>query len=114
MADDLIAKVATAIHTYAIIKYGQEHAFAVYMRAKGAGSKPIAKDMSKESATAIMDRMNASQAICATEYPALVAILRETVALYGQPGGPWNVPSDPGGWISRARELLANIDGDSE
>ena len=48
----------------------------------------------------------------ATAYPALVAMLRETVALYGKPGGPWNAPSDPGGWISRARELLAKIDGE--
>lgn len=112
MSDDLIAKVAAAIHTYAIMQYGPHHTFAVYERAKGAGSKPIAKDMTRESATALRDRMNASQAICATEYPALVAMLRETVALYGKPGGPWNAPSDPGGWISRARALLAKIDGD--
>lgn len=33
-------------------------------------------------------------------------ILREAVALYGKPGGPWNVPSDPGGWLERARAAL--------
>jgi len=34
-------------------------------------------------------------------------ILQEAVDLYGKPGGPWNVPNDPGGWISRAREVLS-------
>lgn len=36
----------------------------------------------------------------------LESILKETVALYGKPGGPWNVPSDPGGWIEKARKAL--------
>jgi len=29
--------------------------------------------------------------------------LREAVAQYGKPGGPWNAPSDPGGWLARAQ-----------
>ena len=37
--------------------------------------------------------------------PALDA-LAEAVACYGRPGGPWNVPRDPGGWLSRARAAL--------
>ena len=37
----------------------------------------------------------------------LVAALQEAVAQYGTPGGPWNVPSDPGGWLGRARAVLA-------
>ena len=36
----------------------------------------------------------------------LRAALQEAVDVYGKPGGPWNVPSDPGGWISRARKVL--------
>lgn len=36
----------------------------------------------------------------------LRAILQEAVDVYGKPGGPWNVPSDPGGWISRATKAL--------
>lgn len=36
----------------------------------------------------------------------LVSSLTEAVSLYGRPGGPWNVPSDPGGWIYRAKEAL--------
>lgn len=35
------------------------------------------------------------------------AVLAETIAAYGNPGGPWNVPSDPGGWLSRAQEAFA-------
>lgn len=32
--------------------------------------------------------------------------LRMAVDAYGKPGGPWNVPSDPGGWINAARLAL--------
>ena len=38
--------------------------------------------------------------------PKLAAALQEAVATYGKPGGPWNVPSDPGGWIARAEAAL--------
>lgn len=37
----------------------------------------------------------------------LVAALLEAVECYGRPGGPWNVPGDPGGWLSRARAAIA-------
>jgi hypothetical protein len=37
---------------------------------------------------------------------ALLTIARETVALYGKPGGPWSVPSDPGGWLNRMRDAI--------
>ena len=32
--------------------------------------------------------------------------LEEAVAMYGKPGGPWNVPGDAGGWLDRARKAL--------
>ena len=34
------------------------------------------------------------------------AALHMAVETYGQPGGPWNVPSDPGGWLHAARKAL--------
>ena len=37
----------------------------------------------------------------------LESFIRETVELYGKPGGPWNVPSDPGSWLERAKKLGA-------
>lgn len=40
------------------------------------------------------------------ENSRLRAILAEAVKQYGKPGGPWNVPSDPGGWIARAQDAL--------
>ena len=43
----------------------------------------------------------------------LLAMLSETVALYGQTGGPWNIPSDPGGWLERARSAIARVRGGS-
>jgi hypothetical protein len=38
------------------------------------------------------------------------AALRMAVDAYGKPGGPWNVPSDPGGWLHAARTALKNKD----
>ena len=36
----------------------------------------------------------------------LLAVVEETIALYGKPGGPWNIPSDPGGWLARAQAAV--------
>lgn len=32
--------------------------------------------------------------------------LEKAVSLYGQPGGPWNVPGEPGTWLAMAKEAL--------
>ena len=37
----------------------------------------------------------------------LAAALSDAVEKYGKPGGPWNVPSEPGSWIAKARAALA-------
>ena len=42
--------------------------------------------------------------------PKLVAFIRETVETYGKPGGPWNIPSDPGSWLARGQELLKLVE----
>lgn len=36
----------------------------------------------------------------------LRAVLLQAVNQYGKEGGPWNVPSDPGGWLTRAKREL--------
>lgn len=36
----------------------------------------------------------------------LTAALQNAVDKYGQPGGPWNVPNEPGTWISEAKHAL--------
>lgn len=41
----------------------------------------------------------------------LLAALKVAVELYGKPGGPWNVPSDPGSWLAQAREAIAAAEG---
>jgi len=38
--------------------------------------------------------------------PLLLSQLKKTVEKYGHPGGPWNIPSEPGEWIGNAQELL--------
>lgn len=40
------------------------------------------------------------------EIERLRSALSDAVELYGKPGGPWNVPSDPGGWLVGARAAL--------
>lgn len=39
--------------------------------------------------------------------PDMLAALEKAVADYGRPGGPWNVPSEPGTWIAMARAAIA-------
>ena len=43
--------------------------------------------------------------------PDLLSVVEEAIALYGKPGGPWNIPSDPGGWINRAQDAVAKARG---
>lgn len=45
--------------------------------------------------------------------PDLLAALEKAVADYGQPGGPWNVPSEPGTWIEMARDAIQKAKGES-
>ena len=40
------------------------------------------------------------------EIKALREVLEDAVEKYGKPGGPWNVPSEPGSWIARAKDAL--------
>lgn len=43
----------------------------------------------------------------------LLEALEYAVEKYGKSGGPWNVPSDPGGWLERARAAIAKARGQS-
>lgn len=36
----------------------------------------------------------------------MLTALEKAVADYGKPGGPWNVPSEPGEWIEMARNAI--------
>lgn len=40
----------------------------------------------------------------------LAEVLCQAASLYGKPGGPWNIPNDPGGWMDRARAALAKLE----
>ena len=37
----------------------------------------------------------------------LTAALQKAVNDYGKPGGPWNVPNEPGQWLYEAKQALA-------
>lgn len=61
------------------------------------------------------DRNEASSAWNKRVEPAnadLIAALEHAVAKYGKPGGPWNVPSGPGGWLATAQAALAKAKGE--
>lgn len=45
--------------------------------------------------------------------PKLFAALEKAVAQYGKPGGPWNVPSEPGTWIAEAKAAIARARGET-
>ena len=45
--------------------------------------------------------------------PDMYAALENAVKDYGKPGGPWNVPSEPGTWIHSATSALAKARGES-
>jgi hypothetical protein len=47
--------------------------------------------------------------ICAA--PDMLEALKSAIELYGKPGGPWNVPSDPGGWLDMARKAVNKAEG---
>ena len=36
----------------------------------------------------------------------LTEILKDTVQRYGKPGGPWNIPGEPGSWIQVTRQAI--------
>lgn len=44
--------------------------------------------------------------------PDMYEALEAAVSEYGKPGGPWNVPSEPGTWIDKARAALAKARGE--
>jgi len=50
-------------------------------------------------------------ATLASAAPDLLAALESAVAQYGKPGGPWNFPSDPGGWLETAKKAIAKAKG---
>lgn len=48
----------------------------------------------------------AAQAQSAERVRVLERALRKAIDDYGKPGGPWNVPSEPGTWIELAKTAL--------
>jgi hypothetical protein len=45
--------------------------------------------------------------------PDMYAALEKAVSDYGNNGGPWNVPSEPGTWIEMAQSALSKARGES-
>ena len=65
-----------------------------------------APDLARENA-----RKDAELATLRAECERMRKALAYAIEKYGKPGGPWNVPSDPGGWLDLARAALAATKG---
>ena len=61
--------------------------------------------------TAGFEPDNEANARLISAAPDLLDAAIYAVEAYGKPGGPWNVPSDPGGWLDRARAAIAKARG---
>lgn len=59
------------------------------------------------------NRMHESNAHLIAAAPDLLTSLEKAVEHYGKPGGPWNVPSEPGTWIADARAAIAKAKGET-
>lgn len=44
--------------------------------------------------------------------PEMYEALADAVEKYGKPGGPWNVPGEPGSWIEKAKAALQKARGE--
>lgn len=47
-----------------------------------------------------------------TAAPDLLEALEKAVSGYGNEGGPWSVPSEPGAWIEMAKNAIAKAKGE--
>lgn len=45
---------------------------------------------------------------------ALLVALEKAVDAYGKPGGPWNVPDEPGEWLDMAKQAIKKAKGGGE
>jgi len=43
--------------------------------------------------------------------PRMFKALKKAVKDYGKPGGPWNVPNEPGTWIALAQAAIQAAEG---
>ena len=45
--------------------------------------------------------------------PDMYEALEMAILKYGKPGGPWNVPSEPGTWIDKAKAAIVKARGET-
>jgi len=43
--------------------------------------------------------------------PRMFKALKKAIKDYGKPGGPWNVPNEPGTWIALAQAAIQAAEG---
>ena len=53
-----------------------------------------------------LERVHAENERLLASNKAMRHALEKAVHDYGQPGGPWNVPSEPGTWLHMAKQAL--------
>lgn len=89
-------------YVFAEREFDPEHPFAPELFICRTDSTIVERDAGEKEANAAL--------IAAA--PEMYAALAEAVEKYGKPGGPWNVPSEPGSWIEKAKNALKKARGE--
>lgn len=79
----------------------------------GLGWFPMAGIYAPDGSHIISLKEAQANAMLDAAAPDLYAALDKAVKDYGNPGGPWNVPSEPGTWIQMAKAALKKARGDA-
>lgn len=87
---------------------GNDGTFCIYARSRENGTQLLGEFYPEDMGDDLPVQANMHLAAAA---PELLEALKEAVAQYGKQGGPWNVPSDPGGWLDRARAAITKAEG---
>lgn len=61
--------------------------------------------------TIIIDELQANANLIAAA-PDMYEALEMAILEYGKHGGPWNVPSEPGTWIDKAKAAIVKARGE--
>jgi hypothetical protein len=86
--------------------YGDEN-FAIFVFCDDKDGLP---EICEVNTDLVSEEQAMADAFLIAAAPDLLAALKSAVALCGEPGGPWNVPSDPGSWIAAARAAIAKAE----
>lgn len=87
---------------------GKSRDYDIFAVGSPASAGKIARVFSRDG----RDKIARAHAVLIVAAPQLLAALERAVELYGKGGGPWNVPGEPGSWLSEARAAITAAKGE--